>query len=56
LHLICLSLSHSVEILGNEIGVAWSNRTTTREKYSDLDAVDTDDEDETPFEPNSGML
>jgi hypothetical protein len=34
--------------MGDEISIAWSNRTQSREKYSDLDAVDTDDEDEAP--------
>lgn len=48
-------LSHAVEINGDEISIAWSNRTTTREKYCDLDAVDTDDEDEAP-EPIIGTM
>lgn len=43
--------------MGDELSVAWSNRTTSREKYSDLDAIDTDEEDEAPIsEANSGAL
>jgi ubiquitin-conjugating enzyme E2 O len=37
-----------LEISGNEISVAWANQSISRERYTDLDAIDTDDEDEGP--------